>query len=101
MDTSIFPIGMNKHIGFCVIAAVFFILQFIRNKYWYELVLAAAVLCSLLVYVSDSPAWFYGVGILEAVLLIAAIVVYFIQYRKIRKQEKIQASLDAAMENHV
>ena len=99
MDTSIFPIGMEKHIIFCAIAAVFFILQFIRNKYWYELVLAAAVLCSLLVYVNESTVWFYGVGVLEAVLLLTAIVVYVVQYRKKKREEKIQASIDAAMEN--
>ena len=50
MDTSLFPIGMEKHIIFAVVAGIFFLLQFFRTKYWYELILAVAVPFSLLVF---------------------------------------------------
>ncbi|MCQ2434870.1 MAG: hypothetical protein MJ062_06505 [Oscillospiraceae bacterium] len=97
MDVSVFPMGMEKHIIFCAAAAVFLLIQFIRTKYWYELVLAVTLPLSLLVYVNDSESWFYFVGILEAVLLILAFVVYCIQYSKEKKKEKAaKAAAEAA-----
>ncbi len=90
MDASLFPYGIEKYLIFCVIATLFFLLQFIRTKYWYELILTIAVPASLLVYVNqESDVWFYGVGIMEAVMLVAAAVTYFIQYRKVKAAEKL------------
>ena len=48
MEKTLFPISMEKHIVFCAIAAVFFLLQFIRTKRIYQLILAIAVPVSLL-----------------------------------------------------
>lgn len=97
MDTSLFPIGMEKHIIFAVVAGIFFLLQFFRTKYWYELILAVAVPFSLLVYVNKtSTVWFYAVGIIEAALLLFALLTYAVQYRKIKKQENAKKAAQAA-----
>lgn len=96
MDVSVFPMGMEKHVIFCVAAAVFFLIQFLRTKYWYELILAVTLPLSLLVYISDSEPWFYFVGILVGVCLILAFIVYCIQYRKEKKKSKEAEALKAA-----
>ena len=47
LEINVFPISFEKHVGFCIIAAVFFLLQFVRTKRWYQLVLAAAIPLSI------------------------------------------------------
>ena len=75
MDTNLFPIGMEKHIVFVIIATIFFILQFIRTKRWYQLVMAAAFCISMMIYIAPkNKTFFYGIGITEAVLLFTALV---------------------------
>ncbi len=89
METSLFPVSMEKHIIFAVIAAVFFLLQFVRTKQWYQLVMAAAIPLSLLIYIdTENMTLFYGVGILEAVLLCTALVLNIVQSRRQSKAEK-------------
>lgn len=82
MDASIFPLTFEKHILFGILACLFFLLQFWRTRNWYELVLAAAMPLSLLIYVSEEKAWFYSIGILEGLLLIAAFVLAQWQARR-------------------
>lgn len=93
LEINVFPISFEKHVGFCIIAAVFFLLQFIRTKRWYQLVLAAAIPLSLLIYVApDNEKYFYGVGILEGVLLLFALLLNIVQSRRIAKQEAAKAA---------
>lgn len=95
METNLFTIGMEKHIIFSSVACVFFLLQFMRTKRWYQLILAAAVPASLLVYFQpENQTWFYGVGIGEACLLLLAFIVNLVQSAKAKKEEK--AKQDAA-----
>ena len=107
MESTLFPIGMEKHIIFCVVAALFFIIQFVRTKQWYQLVMAAAIPLSLLIYIDEeNTALFYGVGILEAVLLCGALVLSIVQARKQRKAEEnaddaAKAAAETAEENAV
>lgn len=49
--------------------------------------MAAAVPATLLIYVNDSKAWFYGIGIAEAIFIIASLVSVFIS----RKSKKADA----------
>ena len=88
MDATVFPLGRTNFTIFCVVGAAFLLLQFFRTKYWYQLVLAAAFLFAPMVYLKETNTWFYGVGIMELILLLAAIVVYIVQYRKAKKLEK-------------
>lgn len=77
--SSMIPIGLDKHILFCVFACTIYILQFIRNKRWYQLIMTAAIAFSLTLHLSDSHSWFTVVGIVETVLLLAALVISFVQ----------------------
>lgn len=89
MESTLFPIGIEKHIIFCIVAAVFFVMQFLRTKQWYQLVMAAAIPLSLLIYIDEeNTVLFYGIGILEAVLLAGALVLSIWQSQKQRKAEK-------------
>ena len=90
MEKTLFPITMEKHIVFCAIAAVFFLLQFIRTKRIYQLILAIAVPVSLLIYIApENETLFYGVGIAEAVLLVLAFILNIVQSRRDAKAEKL------------
>lgn len=94
LENSVFPLPVKSHIIFCVIAVAFFLLQFIRLRYKYQLVLAVAVPATLLVYVSDNRTWFYGVGVLEICLLLLALVLAIMQHKKLAKEEAAKAAAE-------
>ncbi len=95
MNTNLFPIGVEKHIIFVVIATAFFIMQFVRTKRWYQLVMATAFCISLLIYTApDNKAVFYGIGITEAVLLFASLVLNIVQSVRISRAEKAKKAAE-------
>lgn len=98
MEPMIFPISQDKHLIFCIIATVLFLLQFIRTKRWYQLVMALAIPASLLIYVQpENKTLYYGVGVLEAFMLLLALILNIVQSAKIAKAEKkAKAEADAA-----
>mgnify|MGYP006939737642 CR=1 FL=1 len=94
MDASTFPISFAYHLIFCLIAGAFFVVQFIRLRRPYQLLLAVGIVASLLIYVGGehNKVWFHTVGIFELVLLLGAIVLSIIA----RKKEKQAAAAPAA-----
>ena len=99
LELNVFPIGTTKHIAFCIAATLFFLLQFTRTKRWYQLILAVAIPLSLLVYVNpDNETFFYGIGILEACLLLLALILNIVQSRQIAAAEKAAKEAEAAAE---
>ncbi len=97
MDTNLFAIGMQKHIIFVICAALFFILQFLRTKRWYQLVMAAAFAVSLLIYAdSENTRLFYGVGIAEGVLLLTALTFNIVQSVRLNRAEKAKKAAEEA-----
>lgn len=82
MTTSVFPLTFQSHIIFCVIAVAFFIFQFARQKHAYQLITVFAVLATLLLYVNESRYLFYGVGILELILLITIGILISVSKKK-------------------
>lgn len=97
MDKTLFPITMEKHIIFCAVATVFFLLQFIRTKRIYQLILAIAVPLSLVVYAApENTTVFYGVGIAEAVLLVLAFITNLVQNSRDKKAEKLKQAAAGA-----
>ena len=91
MEKTLFPITMDKHIVFCAVAAVFFLLQVIRTKRIYQLILTIAVPLSLLIYIApENETLFYGVGIAEAVLLALAFILNIVQNARDKKAEKLK-----------
>ncbi|MBR5722198.1 MAG: hypothetical protein IKX57_01105, partial [Oscillospiraceae bacterium] len=94
---TLFPITMEKHIIFCAVATVFFLLQFIRTKRIYQLILAIAVPLSLVVYVApENTTVFYGVGIAEAALLLLAFILSIVQNSRDKKAEKLKQAATGA-----
>ncbi len=84
-----FPLAMDKHIIFCVIGFVFFMFQFFRQGFKYQIMTAFAIAATLLLYVNESTAWRYAVGIFELVLIAAIFTVMTIEKKK---AEKLQAA---------
>ncbi len=75
MDNSFFPISLTMHIILALLALLVFGMQFIRFRKTHHLVLAIALPCTLLPYLSDNQTFFYTVGVFEGVaLLLAAIL---------------------------
>lgn len=97
MDITVFPISMEKHIIFSVIASAFFLLQFGRTKRWYQLVMAFAIPASLVIYMNPAnDMLFYGVGIGEGVLLLLALILNIVQSCKIAAAKKAKKKAAAA-----
>lgn len=77
-NPSLFPFPFHMHLIFACIGAVFFAYRFFTQKRPFQIIMAVAIPLSLLVWISESRMLFYGVGIAEAVLIIAAAVVSLI-----------------------
>lgn len=76
--TSLFPFPFPLHVIFAIIALAFFVFRFIMEKKPFQLIFAVAVPFSLIIWVSNSRTLFYIVGLVEFVLLLAALITYFI-----------------------
>ena len=74
MDNSLFPIRMGMHIFLGMLALLVFGLQFIRYRKSHHLVLAIALPCTLLPYLTDNINFFYGVGVAEFIALILSFI---------------------------
>lgn len=88
MDSSIFPLPFAAHMIFVAIAFTFFLIQFIRLRYKYQLILAVASTCSALIYFQNTKTWFYGVGLVEFGLLLLALVMAIVEKRSRKAREK-------------
>ena len=88
-----FPLTMDKHIIFCIIGFVFFILQFFRQGFKYQIISAFAIAGTLLLYLNDSTAWRYAVGVLELILIIVIFTVMTIEKKK--EEQKLLAAQKA------
>lgn len=73
-NTNLFPFPFSLHLIFCIIALVFFIYRFVTDKKPFQLIMALAVPFSITIHISDSHTWFYIVGLIELILVIAAFV---------------------------
>ncbi|MDE6519565.1 MAG: hypothetical protein K2K91_03770 [Ruminococcus sp.] len=78
METpQLFPFPLPLHIGFSIIALVFFLFRFITDKKPYQLIMAIAVPLSLALELSDNRTLYYVVGIVEFILLLSAFITTF------------------------
>ena len=74
-EPTLFPFPLSFHIAFVCIGVVFFVFRFLKLRKPYQIILAAAMFCSLALPVSEgNKGLFYLVGAVEALLLIAALV---------------------------
>ena len=107
MDASTFPISLTYHLVFALIAGIFFLVQFIRLRRPYQLVLTIAIPASLLIYLGrlmehlgqtgaadffNGKPWFHTIGALEAVLLLGALALSILA--KVRRKKDGQDDAD-------
>ncbi|WP_044976265.1 hypothetical protein [Ruminococcus sp. HUN007] len=89
-----FPLELNKHIVFCIIGFIFFMIQFFRQGYKYQIISAFAIASTLLLYVNASLTWRYALGIVELIMVIAIFVVMSVEKKK--EEQKAEAAKAAA-----
>jgi hypothetical protein len=93
MNTAVFPFSFNAHLTFAIICFVFFILQFIRLRYAYQLIMAVAIPLSLLIYVAPNKAFFYAIGIFEILALIACAVTISAARKQLEAKHSISEAI--------
>ena len=69
----LFPFPFGLHIVFTVIAVIFMVYRFVKEKCPYQIIMAVAIPISLIIWVSENKTLFYAIGIIELVLILAAI----------------------------
>lgn len=75
---TLFPYPLPFHIIFALIAAIFFIFRFVTDRKPFQLIFAIAVPFSLTLWISDNRTWFYIVGAIELLFVLAALVSAFV-----------------------
>lgn len=71
-NPTIFPFPFAMHLGLAIISVIFFGYRFAVQKKPFQLIFAIAVPLSLLLWISDNRTLFYGLGIAELCLILAA-----------------------------
>lgn len=98
MDNSFFPISLTLHIILALLALLVFGMQFIRYRKSHHLVLAIALPCTLLPYLSDNQTFFYIIGVFEfAALILSAILSHTVD--RDPEEETAEAEKETAEEN--
>ena len=85
MNNTIFPISFGAHAVFCLIAVVFFLLQFYRQHYKFQMIMVFTIPATMLIYLSDSRTWFYAVGLVVSIAFVTAIILSIIEHKKADK----------------
>lgn len=75
---SIFPFGFTMHIALAIISVIFFSYRFAVQKKPFQLIFAIAVPISLALWISDNKTLFYIIGLIELVLILAALISTFV-----------------------
>ena len=90
MDVTTFPLSFSCHLIFSLVAGCFFLLQYLRLRRPYQLLLAIGILASLLIHVGDphNKVWFNTIGLFELVILVGAVVLSVAARVKAKKAAK-------------
>lgn len=91
-NPNLFPFPFGLHLVFCAIALIFFGWRFSEEKKPFQVIFAIAIPLSLAIWLNDSRTWFYTLGIIEVVLILAALVSCFIFRDKADKKSSAPAS---------
>lgn len=95
---SLFPFPLPLHIVFAVLGLAFFIYRFITDKKPFQLIFAVAIPFSLTLWISDSRTWFYIVGLVELILIIAAFITSIIFKDKAVPEENSEEITDSEVQ---
>lgn len=90
-NPNLFPFPFKLHLIFSIVAFFFFIIRFIYDKKPYQAIFALAIPFSMTIWLSENRVWFYIVGIIELVLILAACIstiVYNIKHPQPKEAEK-------------
>ncbi len=98
MQPTLFPFPFEAHLIFAILALVFFVFQFAREKKPYQMILAIAIPFSLILSISDNRTLFYIVGIVEAILLLAALITSIVFKDKTAHKEKAEENTEISPE---
>ncbi|MGN1480815.1 hypothetical protein [Porcipelethomonas sp.] len=99
MNNNIFPLPFSLHLIFVILAFALFIVQYVRVRRLYQIIIAVAVSASMLIYAGSSKAWITVVGIIEAVLLAAALVSSIADSRKAKKSAAENSTVQSENES--
>lgn len=86
-QTNLFPFPFKFHLVFSILAFVFFVFMFIRERRIYQAILAIAIPLSLCLWISESKTLFQVIGIAELVLILAAFISSIAQKKKTAPEE--------------
>lgn len=88
---TIFPFPFPFHLVFAAIGFVFFILSFIKFRKPYQLLFAIGIPFSLLLWAAeDNRNLYYGIGIVELIIILSALVTSIVF--KPKKEEKAETA---------
>lgn len=79
---SLFPFPFHIHMIFCCLAFVFFIIQYGKEKKPYQMIMGIAIPLSLVIWLSEGKTLFYIVGLIEVLLIAAALISSIIHNKK-------------------
>ena len=82
------PFPFPLHLGFCIFATLFLILQFYRKKYLYYILLIIGIVLTFITQYTQKEIIIYALGITELILLIWIITSMIIISRKKKKNSK-------------
>ena len=94
----LFPFPFGLHIIFTIVAVIFMIFRFVKEKKPYQLIMAIAFPISLIICTSENKTLFYTIGIIEAVLMLAAFV-SSILFKKPKETSAAEPSEEEKEEN--
>ncbi|MBP3379282.1 MAG: hypothetical protein J6K77_00245 [Ruminococcus sp.] len=77
-NANLFPFPFGLHLMFCAMALIFFAWRFSEQKKPFQIIFAIAIPLSLTIWLSKSKPWFYIIGLVELLLILAALVTCFI-----------------------
>ncbi len=85
-NANLFPFPFGLHLAFCAIALIFFGWRFSVQKKPFQVIFAIAIPLSLAIWLNDSKTWFYIIGLVELILILAALVSCFIFKGKVPEE---------------
>ena len=86
---TLFPFPFSFHLVFAVISFIFFMVSFLKFKRPYQLLFAIAIPLSLLLWAAEfNRGLYYGLGAVELLLVLAALVSSIILKPKKQKEDK-------------
>ena len=94
--TNLFPFPFKFHLIFSILAFVFFVFMFIRERKIYQAILSVAIPLSLCLWISESRTLFQVIGLTELVLIVAAFISNIILKKKKKSAQNSIESGDHA-----